>query len=260
MSEHNEHNDEHHGQGKEEPGDTYEIEEASAEPASHPGAECDNCGSPRAEDGEPVCVPCGHDHKTGKVVGTKTGIANAPQQTAQDPLVSNSAIRIWLGIALVATLVLVVAWFAGWSSLFQRSDGKFLAASGDYTLDTPRFVGRILGVIRWIVAGITLTLVGSLAMRITAMIASRPAGSWGSVCTRVALVVATSGLATLIPLEPMWLERIVQLLVGVGLAVLGSLLVLRLRGAHLGIFLAAWVLLLAALLPVARLVAWSFGA
>jgi len=258
MSEHDEHDRE--TQDEAQDSETYGIEEPPAHEPQHPAGACTNCGAPGAEDGAPVCVSCGFDARTGKVLGTHTGIADAPEEAPAGPLVTESGIRAWLIIALVATLAMVVAWLAGWESLFQRSEGKYLASSGEYTLDTPRFIARVLGIIRWIVAGTTLTLVGSLAMRFTAMVASRPAGSWWSVTARVALVVSTAGLATLIPLETMWLERVVQLLVGVGLAVLGSVLVLRLRGAHLGIFLAAWVLLLAALLPVARLVAWSFGA
>lgn len=241
--------------------DTYDIEETPEDDtASGVDSTCSNCGAPMHEDGAKVCVGCGFDARTGSVIGTKTGIANAPEEAPLDEIVSHKGMRTWLYIALFVTLILVVAWLVGWSSLFVRSEGKFLASSGDYTLDSPGFWGRILGVIRWVIAGTTLTLVGGVALRFTAKIASRPAGEWGPIFARLAMIVATAGLATLLPLEPMWLERIVQLIAGAGLAALGSFMILGLRGAQLGIFLAAWVLLLAALLPVSLLIAWSFGA
>ena len=239
---------------------TYGIEEEQAAKTENATVNCSNCGAPMPEGGSQICVGCGFDARKGEVTGTKTGIADVPAEPPAGEIVSSSGIKAWLILALVAIVILAVAWLAGWSSLFLRSDGKYLASSGDYTLDSPGFIDRILGVIRWVIAGLTLTLVGCLALRFTAMIASRSAGTWLSVSSRLAMIVAASGLATLIPIDSMWLERIVQLVVGAGLATLGSFLILRLRGAQLGIFLASWVLLLAALLPVARLIAWSFGA
>lgn len=240
--------------------DGYEIEKTPEDLAeSTKASKCPNCGAPLPEQGT-VCASCGFDRRTGSVTGTKSGIADAPTEAAPEAIISHSGIRAWLIIALIASLILVIAWFAGWSSLFSRSDGKFMASSGDYTLDSPRFWGRFFGIIRWGIAGTTLVLVGGLALRFTAKIVSRPAGEWAPIFARLAMIVATAGLATLLPLEPMWLEWVVQLLVGIGLVALGCFMILRLRGAQLGIFLAVWVLLLAALLPVARLIAWSFGA
>ncbi|MCH2160283.1 MAG: hypothetical protein MK085_00270 [Phycisphaerales bacterium] len=220
---------------------------------------CSNCGAPRAEDGDPVCPGCGYDHHRNTVVGTTEGIADAPSEAARPALITARSTRLWLVMAAIATLALVVAWLAGWSSLFPRSEGRFMDAAGDYTLDTPRFAERVLGLVRWLVAGSTLVGLGAGALRISAGMAERSVGPWSSALARICWIVTIAGLATLIPVDIWWLEWTAQLAVGCGLAAVGGLLVLGLRGVSLGIFMGAWAVLVVALVPMARLVTWSFN-
>jgi hypothetical protein len=230
--------------------DTYDLED--------PPSNCTRCGAPVAEEGGSLCVACGFDTTSREVSGTQEGVKDAPRETVPEPIVSATTVRPWLIIAAISVVLLVVAWLAGWGSLFPHSGGKFLDSSDEFSLASPPILARLLGVLRWIVAGVTLTLVGALALRLTGLIFGRRAGPTTAVISRMALVVATAGLATLVPIEIRWLEVVVQLLLGVGLVALGSVVVLRLKGSQLGIFLISWCLMMAALLPLARLVAWSF--
>ena len=225
----------------------------------HAEEACSSCGTPRSEDGDPVCPSCGYDRKRHAVVGTTEGIAEAPAEAEMPALIKTRSTHLWLIMAAIATLALIVAWLAGWSSLFVRSEGMYLDASGNYTLDAPRFTERILGIVRWLIAGTTLVGLGSAALRMAAWHSERTVGSWPGAVARVCWVVAIAGLATLIPINITWLEWTTQLVAAGGLAALSSLLVLGLRGVSLGVFMGAWALLVLAVVPMARLVTWSFG-
>ena len=222
-------------------------------------AVCSSCGSPESESGEEPCVACGHDQTTGKTVGNTEGMAEAPAESPLPALVGSPATHVWLILAGLAALGLLVAWLMGWESLFARSDGKFLDRSGEYALDAPRFALRMAGVLRWCVAGATLVGIGLVALRFTAMLAERSIGAWPAATSRLCCIVAIAGLATLVPVQPSWLEWTVQLVVGCGLATLGAFLLLGLRWAWAGIFLGTTALLLVALVPLIRLITWSFG-
>ena len=91
------------------------------------------------------------------------------------------------------------------------------------------------------------------------MLAERSVGAWPAATSRLCCIVAIAGLATLVPVQPSWLELTVQLVVGCGLATLGAFLLLGLRWAWAGIFMGSTALLLVALVPLIRLITWSFG-
>ena len=244
--------------------DEYELEETESAHkdsahSSHGTESCQNCGAPRPEKETMVCISCGYDMKKNKVLGTRTGIVDAPQEEDQSPVVAGKGVHIWLIAGGICGLILIAALLMGWHSLFDRSDGLFLSAAGEYTLESPRYVTRFLGIIRLLVGGLTLVLMGGLAVKFTAMVHHRPAGDWAPIFARLSLVVAISGLALLIPLSPMWLEWVVQMLIGCGLALGGSFMLIRLKGPQLRLFCMAWVLMTGLLLPAARLIAWSFG-
>ena len=240
--------------------DEFELEEPSiSAPTSHTTDSCQNCGAPRPEKNAMVCLSCGYDMKKNTVLGTRTGIVDAPEKDDQEPIVSGKGVNIWLIATGVCGLILSAALLLGWPSLFDRTDGLFLSASGEYTEESPRYITRFLGIIRVLVGGTTLVMMGGLAVKFTAMIHHRPAGDWAPIFARLSLVIAISGFGLLIPLSPMWLEWVVQMLVGAGLAVGGSFLLMSLRGPQLRLFCMAWILMTGLLLPGARLIAWSFG-
>ena len=233
--------------------------EVEAEKAVPHETVCSSCGAPVSESGDAQCVACGHDRATGKTVGHTEGMAEAPAESPLPALVASPATHVWLILAGLAALGLLVAWLMGWESLFARSEGKFLDRSGEYVLDAPRFALRMAGVLRWFVAGATLVGIGLVALRFTAMLAERSIGAWPAATSRLCCIVTIAGLATLVPVQPSWLEWTVQLFVGCGLAILGAFLLLGLRWAWAGIFLGTTALLLVALVPLIRLITWSFG-
>ena len=239
-----------------------EAEESAADgDTSRDGGDetCTDCGAPKAVDGDPVCPGCGHDQDHGTVKGRTEGVSGRPAETRAPVLVKSNAVRLWLIMAGISTVILLLAWLAGWSSLFARSGGMYLDAAGAYTLESPRFTERILGVIRWLVAGGTLVGLGTVALKITAWISSRSVGSWSAAAARICWVVAIAGLATLIPIDISWLEWTAQIAAGCGLVAVGGMLVLGLRGSSLGVFMGSWALLILAVVPMARLVTWSFN-
>ena len=220
---------------------------------------CQNCGAPRPEKEAMICISCGYDIKKNKVLGARTGIMDAPEEDDQLPIVSGKGMHLWLITSGLCLLVLIAALLMGWGSLFDRSDGLFVSAGGEYTLESPRYMTRLLGIIRLLVGGITLVLMGGLAVKFTATVHQRPAGEWPPIFARLSSVVAISGLALLIPLSPMWLEWIIQTLIGCGLAIGGSFVLIGLKGTQLRLFCLAWILMTGLILPAARLIAWSFG-
>jgi len=244
--------------------DELELEDPQSEmrdspPASSRTDSCQNCGAPRPEKESMVCISCGYDMKKNKVLGTRTGIVDAPEEEDQEAIVSGKGVRVWFISSGICGLILIAALLMGWHSLFDRSEGLFLSAAGEYTLESPRYMTRFLGIIRLLVGGITLVLMGGLAVKFTAMVHSRSAGHWPQIFARLSLVITISGLALLVPLSPMWLEWVVQMLIGCGLALGGSFVLIGLKGSQLRLFCMAWVLMTGLLLPAARLIAWSFG-
>ena len=97
----------------------------------------------------------------------------------------------------------------------------------------------------------------AIALRLAGWLERRPLGSVIGALSRITAVVAVAALARLIPIDSGLIQTMTHLLVGVGIVVGGSMLILNLRDRIALIHLVAWALLLLIVVPAARLVACS---
>ena len=220
---------------------TYGLEEPPEE-ISDDSRTCEACGTPMGDVKGKRCRSCGSRGELTKGGATDEGIKGAPKPSAVGALISSTSLRPFLFLAGTFAVLIGVAWLMGWAGS---------AESG--------FFARMLVVVRLLIAGATLTALGGAAFKLTSVVFARSTGAANAVAARLSLVVAMMGLVTLVPIEVEWLELLVRGLLCIGIAASGGLFVLRLSGAQLGVFLGSWALLLASLLPLASLIAWSFG-
>ncbi|MDE0888663.1 MAG: hypothetical protein OSA40_04300 [Phycisphaerales bacterium] len=265
-------------------GSTHEIDEtderdeteeigivAADDPVPTPLA-CPVCGEPMPGSDQVVCLACGYDLVSNTRLGkTKTkekskhgggrfAIVDSEEGASEEvegAIMPRSNHRLWSIITAAAALVMMFALIAGWSSLFPSEDGHFRNSDGKFTLDAPLIKVRLLAVIQFLVASAVVIGCGMIALRLAAWLENRPFGSVIGVLSRVAAVVAVAALARLIPIDSGLIQTMTHLLVGVGVVVGGSMLILKLRDRIALIHLAAWGLLLLIVVPAARLVAWS---
>ena len=222
---------------------TYGLDEPLDE-ESDDTRTCDACGTPMGELKGKTCASCGSRGEPTRGNATDEGIKGAPKPAAAAALISSIVVRPFLFLAGTIAVLIGVAWLMGWAGSQEAG-----------------FSLRIFVVVRLLFAGATLVVIGVAAFKLTSFIFARPLG-WGAVNTvaaRITFVVTMLGLVTLVPIEARWLELLVRGLLGIGIAASGGVFVLRLSGAQLGVFLGAWVLLLGSLVPLASLIAWSFG-
>ncbi len=124
--------------------DTYGIEPEDEGPESPPPASpssatpreksvhaldiCPNCGAPMRGRDSLVCLRCGYDLKTMRVVKTKTGettVADEPDEPDEPaPPLAQPGGPGWLPTALLAAglFVMAVATLAGWRGLFPAAE------------------------------------------------------------------------------------------------------------------------------------------
>jgi hypothetical protein len=252
--------------------ETEEIGIVAADDPAPTSLTCPACREPMPGSDQVVCLACGYDLVSNTRLGeTKTkekskhgggrfAIVDSEEgasEEAEGVIMPRSNHRLWSIITAAAALVMMFALIAGWSSLFPSEDGQFRNSDGKFTLDAPLIKVRLLAVIQFLVASAVVIGCGMIALRLAAWLENRPFGSVIGVLSRVAAVVAVAALARLIPIDSGLIQTMTHLLVGVGVVVGGSMLILNLRDRIAIIHLAAWGLLLLIVVPAARLVAWS---
>ena len=222
---------------------TYGLEQPEDE-TSNTAKLCEGCGAAWPDGNRKSCSACGFGGEDPTETPPEEGIDGAPKPNPaeDDALLQATAVKPFAVLASVVAIVIALVWFAGW-----------------LTPEGQSFWSRSMVVLRMAIAAVTLVAVGTSAFKVTSMVFSRPMGVLNAVVARVAVLVAVAGVVTLIPIDLVWLQFLVRALLGLGLIASGGILVLRLKGALLGTFMLSWFLILASLLPLASLIAWSFG-
>ncbi len=251
--------------------DQIGIEEVEEDPTPA-SLTCPACQEPMPGSDQVVCLACGYDLVSNTRLGEKKKKDKSKHGGGRFAVVDSKADESeevegaimprqnhlpWSIIAGVAALVMMFALIAGWSSLFPSEEGRFQNSDGLYTLDAPLIKVRLLAVIRFLVASGVVIACGIIALRLAGWLERRPLGSVIGVLSRITAVVTVAALARLIPIESGLIQTMTHLLVGVGVVVGGSMLILNLRDRIALIHLVAWALLLLIVVPAARLVAWS---
>lgn len=220
---------------------TYGLEQPEDD-ASKEVKTCEACGAAWPDANRSSCSACGFGAETPTEATPEEGIEGAPKPVEDDALLQSASVKPFVVLASVVGALIAIVWFAGW-----------------LTPEGQSFWSRSIVVLRMAIAALTLIAVGAAAFKGTSMVFSRPMGALNAVVARVAVLVVLAGVVTLIPIELAWLQFLVRGTLGVGLIACGGLFVLRLSGEHLGVFMLAWFLMLASLLPLANLIAWSFA-
>lgn len=162
-----------------------------------------------------------------------------------------------LALAAAALLVVTGCALLGWSGLFARQESLYLNADGGFTLESPRWVDRVLVVGRMLVQ--TLTLASALlgGVLVPAVLRRWSSGDLATLLARIAAIATIAQLALLIPLASPLLERVLELAAQAAIVFAGCVLCFRLPARDAGIALGATVGLLALVQIAARAIVWA---
>ena len=226
---------------------------------------CERCGAPLPEDRtRTACPSCGFDVATGLVVDPESATEDAADEPLESdevdvspPFFAVGRPMPWLVAAGVVALVLMFAMLAGWSSFYPRSEGRFLDSTGAPVLDTPMVSLRLIAVAKYLVGSLVLVGSAAIAAGITCWFEEIRLGDLRAGIAKLGLVLIVASLVRLIGFQPVFLQTMAQLVLGTGIVVGGTALVLGRRDRTTAMFLLAWVLVVLLVIPVTRLVSWS---
>ena len=208
---------------------------------------CPNCGANLPSSDSLVCLRCGFNLKTLKVMATDTGEAAAEpaEKEKAPPLCRMGMGDLWLpsGVAIGSLLVLSVGYLAGWSGLLGEE---------------PVNMGvRGIGLLMMLIRTAVLATAGLGALFTLANILSVRFGDLKLAVARMFGIVAAMSLATIFgagaPALEWTLEILLQSAAFVGLAMAFFRMSVRDAATLLGVMIVA----VACLLVVSALVMWS---
>ncbi len=196
----------------EKPDKSYKLESGEEqEPSSIRALDvCPNCGSPLGGIDAVVCLRCGFDLKTLKVIKVVTGEAAAPEAEAEEEeepelLTEPGRGELWLpgSLAAGALGLLSVCYLAGWGGLFGAEE-------------TAGFGVRVAGLVKMATRTATWTLAGVGGLYVLAHMLTARLGDVKLAATRVLAIVGVVSLAALISIPSQALEWSVQLALQAG--------------------------------------------
>lgn len=132
-----------------------------------------------------------------------------------EPLAAGAA-RIPLILAGVAVLLLLGAYLGGLSGVFERRDGLYLDADGGFTAAEPSWLQRFVELGRFAVRFGLLWIAASLGIALVGYVRHRPIGELATFAARVASVVATVALISLLALDRHVVEQLVEAALAAG--------------------------------------------
>lgn len=231
--------------------------ETSATPEARPrsGARaldvCPNCASPLASADAVVCMRCGYDLKSLKVIKTATGGTAAPPPPepateTTEPLCGPGAGDMWLPavMAISSLLVLTFGYLSGWGGLFAGEDAV-------------SFGERVAGLFKMAARTAVWTVAGSGALFVVANILKRPVGDLRLGVTRLLAIVCAVSLISVIDFGPPALELTLQLTLQAGGFVGLAIALSRLQPRDAATLLGITVMHVVVLALVAALIIWA---
>ena len=236
------------GQG---PSSTARPPEVADEPDSIRALDiCPNCGSTLPSIDAVVCLRCGFDFKTLKVIRTDTAGTVEPEVEPEEkpPLCGPGAGDLWLPWAMagVSLGLLTVGYLAGAGGLI-----------GDAGEEAVGFGVRLAGVLKMLVRTGLLALAGVAGLLLVAQILVAPLGNVKLAAVRMVGIFAAVSLLTFFNVQSNsleWtIEAVCQAVAFVGLAMVLFQLSLRDAATLLGVTVCAVI----GLLLTAALVMWS---
>lgn len=215
---------------------------------------CPNCGSPLGGVDAVVCLRCGFDFKTLKVIKVETGETTAPESEEAEPappLSVPGAGDLWLPAAMAAVGlgVLGIGYLAGAQGLFAGTEGEEAVGFGK----------RLEGVLGMVVRTGVMTLAGLGGLSVLAHMLDTRFGDVKLAAVRMLGISAAVGLLAFFNVDSIFLEltieAVCQAVAFVGLAMVLLRLTLRDAATLMGITVFAMI----GLLVLSQLVLWSAG-
>ena len=233
---------------------------AGAEPEPEPSGVraldvCPNCGSPMRGRDMLVCMRCGFDLKSLKVIETETGQTTEEEEKEErQPLVQEAAGDPWLpaALAIAAAVVLLIGYLAGAAGLFPQlrsalEEGALFSASWD---------ARWGGAARFPLLIALWAMCGFGALIAAAWLFGRPFGNIGLGALRMLAIVAVARCAGFLSFPWRLLEFTAEAIAAAAVFFILSMLLLRLKPRDAATVLVVTVVLFLALYIVARVVTW----
>ena len=217
---------------------------------------CPNCGSPLGGVDTVVCLRCGFDFKTLKVIKVETGKTTVPESEEAEPAAPLSvpgAGDLWLPTAMAAVGlgVLGIGYLGGAQGLFAAATTVGEEAVG--------FGKRLEGLVGMLVRTSVLTLAGLGGLSVLAHMLDTRLGSVKLAAVRMLGISAAIGLLAFFNVESIFLEltieAVCQAIAFVGLAMVLFGLTVRDAATLMGLTVFAMI----GLLLLSALVLWSAG-
>ena len=217
---------------------------------------CPNCGSPLGGVDAVVCLRCGFDLKTLKVIKVETGEttvpkSDEPEQTA--PLSVPGAGDLWLpsAMAVVGLVVLGIGYLSGAPGLFDAA-----ATTGEEAVG---FAKRMEGLVGMLVRTSVLTLAGFGGLSVLAHMLDTRLGGVKLAAVRMLGISAAIGLVAFFNVDSIFfevtIEAVCQAVAFVGLAMVLLGLTARDAATLMGLTVFAMI----GLLLLSAMVLWSAG-
>jgi len=216
---------------------------------------CPNCGSPMRGRDTLVCMRCGFDLKSLKVIETETGqTTEEEEEEERQPLVQEAAGDPWLpaALAIAAAVVLLIGYLAGAAGLFPQlrsalEEGALFSASWD---------ARWGGAARFPLLIALWAMCGFGALIAAAWLFGRPFGNIGLGALRMLAITAIARCVGFLSFPWRLLEFTAEAIAAAAVFFILSMLLFRLKPRDAATVLVVTVVLFLALYVVARVVTW----
>lgn len=212
---------------------------------------CPNCASPLSGPDAVVCLRCGFDLKSLKVIktakGTKEVVPEQDDEAAEaPPLVTPGAGDLWApaAIAIASLLLLCFGYMAGWGGLFGGED-------------VPGFGQRAAGLAKMLARTAVWTGAGFGGLWILASMLSARLGDLKLGAVRILAIVSAVSLVAVIGFDSRALEWTLQLVLQAGAFVGLSMALFRLSARDAATLLGFTVMLVVVLALMAAMVLWA---
>ena len=234
-----------------------------AAPGAGPGASgvhaldvCPNCGSPMRGSDTLVCMRCGFDLKSMKVIETKTGetTGEEDEKEQREPLVQEGPGDPWLPLALaiIGAVILLIGCLAGAGGLFPHlratlEEGATLVVSWNERWGAAARFPALIGL--W-------TMCGFGALIAAAWLFGRPFGNVGLGALRMLGIVAIAHCAGFLGFSWRVAEFFIESLLAAAVFFILTMLLFRLKPRDAATLLVVTIVLFLALFVIAHLVTW----
>jgi len=217
---------------------------------------CPNCGSPMRGRDTLLCMRCGFDLKSLKVIETETGQTTEEEEKEEErePLVQQAGGDPWLpaALAIAAAVVLLIGYLAGAAGLFPQlrsalEEGALFSASWDARWGGAARFPLLIGL--W-------TMCGFGALIASAWLFGRPFGNVGLGALRMLAITAVARCAGFLSFPWRPLEFTAEAIGAAAAFFILSMLLFRLKPRDAATVLVVTVVLFLALYVVARVVTW----